>query len=106
VIQDVKIETVLTPTSFHTLLLCPEIVAVAITATKFELCALSCGWIIAPPGEQGPTVAPHGWKTTHVLCYTQSKNRTIQIVSSLLTCWLILLHISHFYVLFFTKYVK
>lgn len=56
-----------TRTNFHTLLLRPEIVTVAVTAAKFELCALSCGWIISPPGEQGPTVAPHGWETAHTL---------------------------------------
>jgi hypothetical protein len=65
-----SVEIVLTPTSFHTLLLCPEIVAVAIAAAKFELRALSRGWVVAPPGEEGPTVAPHGWKTADTLCWT------------------------------------
>jgi hypothetical protein len=67
----VKSESVLTSTSLHALLLCPEVVAVTVTAPKFEFCALARGRIIAPPGQQGPAVASHGWQTAHILCHTR-----------------------------------
>jgi hypothetical protein len=67
--------TALTSTRLHALLLCPEVVPVAIAPTKFELCALSRGRVITPPGQQGSAVASHGWKTAHILCGTQNRHR-------------------------------
>jgi len=58
---------VLTATSLHALPRCPEVISVAIAAPKFELRALARLWIVAPPGEQGSAVSPHGWQMAHVL---------------------------------------
>jgi hypothetical protein len=56
-----------TAASLHALAQRSEVVAVAIAAPKYKLGALARLWIIAPPGEQGPAVSPHGWQMAHVL---------------------------------------
>lgn len=68
--------------SLHALLLCSEVISVAIATTEFEFCALASGRVIAPSGQQGSAVPPHGRKAAYVLMAGTIASGTVVAVFS------------------------